>query len=120
QAQQSQLEAILHAIPEMLLVVDDAGTILLANDAAAEFIGGVARQELVGRSLDSVIQHDSAFAPLAKLTNSPELVEGTWVFETHSDRRRQDCVINVSRWHDQTPGVTGYVILKHDVTTLRD
>src|SRR5690606_34051038 len=29
-------------------------------------------------------------------------------------------VINVSRWHDKTPGATGYVILKHDVTTLLD
>lgn len=120
QAQQSQLEAILHAIPDMLLVVDNAGIILVANDAAAEFVGGVTRQDLIGQSLDSIIEVDNALDRLKELDTRPALTESTWTFETHSDRKRQDYVVTVSRWQDQPRGATGHVIIKHDVTTLRD
>lgn len=120
QAQQLQLEAILHAIPDLLLVVNDGGEILVANDAAADFIGGVTRDELIGRPLESIIHVDSALSRLSELSTNPALTTSTWTFETRSDRKRQDCVVNVSRWQDKANNTGGHVIIKHDVTTLRD
>ena len=120
QAQQRQLEATLHAIPDLLIVVDDEGLILVANDAAADFIGGVSRQELVGRPLTSILHVDSALSRLGDILTDPSRTESTWTFEARSDRKRQDCVVTASRWGNQSGGAGGHVIVMHDVTTMRD
>jgi PAS domain S-box-containing protein len=120
QAQQRQLEATLHAIPDLLIVVDDAGQILVANDAAADFIGGVTQQELVGKSLASILHVDSALSRLGELRDNLPQGSATWAFEARSDRKRKDCVVNVSRWENLSGGTAGHVIVMHDVTTMRD
>ena len=120
QAQQRQLEATLHAIPDLLIVVDDEGQILVANDTAAEFVGGVTRQELVGRPLTSILHIDSALSRLGDIFTKPSRADSTWTFEARSDRKRQDCVVTVSRWENLSGGAGGHVIVMHDVTTLRD
>lgn len=119
QTQQRQLEATLHAIPDLLLVVDDEGQILVANDAAAEFVGGVTRQELVGRSLSSILHIDSVLSRLEDIFTNPSRTGSTWSFEARSDRKRQDCVVTVSPWENLS-GAGGHVIVMHDVTTMRD
>jgi PAS domain S-box-containing protein len=120
QAQQRQLEATLHAIPDLLLVVDDLGQILVANDAAAEFIGGVTRQELVGRPLSTILHIDSVLSRLEEIFTNPSRTDATWSFEARSDRKRLDCVVTVSPWENLSGGKGGHVIVMHDVTTMRD
>ncbi|MFO7321104.1 MAG: ATP-binding protein [Chloroflexota bacterium] len=119
QEQQRQLEATLHAIPDLLLVVDDEGEVILANDPMLDFLGQT-RQEIAGKTLANLLEVDSALAPLAELIENPSQGEGTWSFKTRSDRRRQDFVVTVSRWENVSGGTAGHVLVMHDVTTLRD
>src|SRR5690606_13766132 len=109
----------LHAIPDLLLVVDDEGEVILANDPMLDFLGQT-RQEIAGKTLANLLEVDSALAPLAELIENPSQGEGTWSFKTRSDRRRQDFVVTVSRWENVSGGTAGHVLVMHDVTTLRD
>jgi PAS domain S-box-containing protein len=119
QEQQRQLEATFHAIPDALLVVNDEGNVLLANDAAADLLGDAA-DVLAGEPLGKLIQRDTALSPLQRLIDNPGPTNDGRTFESHSDRRRQDFVINVSRWENTFGNTAGHVVVLHNVTTLRD
>jgi PAS domain S-box-containing protein len=120
QEQQRQLEATLHAIPDVLLVVNDDGQILLVNDAALDLTGGMTQEDVVGTSLSGLLHMDSAFAPLQEVLDDPLAHGETRTFETRSERKRKDFVITVSRWVNPFGGTAGYVIVMHDVSQLRD
>jgi PAS domain S-box-containing protein len=119
QEQQRQLEAMLHAIPDVLLVINDEGNILLVNEPATALLG-MDQNEVLGQSLGGLLHIDSAFAPLQELIDNPRGDGDTWTFETRSDRDRQDFTVTVSRWENPSMGTGGHVIVMHDVTTLRD
>lgn len=117
---QRQLEATLHAIPDVLLVVNDAGDILLASDAALELLGLESQEEVVGRSLASLLDADSAFAPLQDVLDHPVRNDETRTYETRSDRKRRDFVVMATRWENDFGGTAGHVVVMHDVTQMRD
>lgn len=117
--QQRQLEAILHAMPEILLVVDEGGKLLLANAAAAQFLGEAA-QDLYGRPLADYAHSDSVFALIHDIIASPLQAGQSWSFDARSDQQQRDYLVNVSVWQNPSNAVAGYVIAMRDVTTLRD
>ncbi len=118
--QQRQLEAMLQAIPDVLLVIGEDGNIVLVNDNAVALFGAEDQGDVVGQPLSTLLQLDTAFAPLKSLIdNSPPRDDG-WTFETRSDRYRQDFVVTVSRWTNPLGSTAGHVIVMHDVTMLRD
>jgi PAS domain S-box-containing protein len=119
QAQQRQLETVLQAIPDVLLVLDEHGHILLINDAAGDFFGDTDPSLVIGRPISDF--SENALVPvLDALKNSTTREDKQWLFEARSERRKKDFQITLSVWRDALNDLAGYVVAMHDVTTLRD
>jgi PAS domain S-box-containing protein len=120
QSQQRQLEAVLLSIPDVLMVLDDRGKILLINPAAGMLLGGIEQQEAIGKLVADFAQTDRGLAPIQEIIDNP-LQSGTyWSFEARSERHKLDFIVTVSMWEDAARGMAGYVVVMHDITTSRD
>jgi signal transduction histidine kinase len=117
QSQQRQIEAVLQAIPVVLLVLDDQGKILLINAAGAELLGG-AQQNIVGQYLEDFAQADRGLTPILDIVKHPEASGRFWSFETRSELHKLDFTVSVSMW--ETLNTAGYAVVMYDVTTSRD
>lgn len=119
--QQRQLAAILQAIPDILLVVDESGRIVLINEPAQRLLAGDGHRQggLVGERLVDYSTKDSAIATVQRIisTVAPERPQP---FETRSDQLGKDFRVTISRWETDTRPRTGYVVVMHDVTQLSD
>ncbi|HVU14651.1 MAG TPA: ATP-binding protein [Phototrophicaceae bacterium] len=121
QQQRQQLETIVHTIPDYLFVVDEQGTILVANDAAAKLVNtGGASSNLIGQPLASSVQMDNMFTSIIQALENPVKHGQTWSFETRSERQRRDFLVTISAWEHPATDMAGYMIILHDVTTMRD
>ena len=119
--QQQQLETILHTIPDYLLVLDDQGKILLANDAAARMLNsGTPSLNLVGQPLASYLQVDSMLNSIISVLENPVQNGQTWSFEARSERQRRDFLVTVSAWEHPAADMGGYMVILRDITTMRD
>lgn len=122
--QEHQLEVVLRAIPDPLFVLDENGRILLANATAVPLIGKQEPQKLLGQRLTDFTEVDSALVPVQQIIKEIEespLNSGTnWSFETRSEARKQDFQVSMSAWEDREQDLMGYIVVMHDVTTLRD
>jgi signal transduction histidine kinase len=117
QSQQRQLEAVLQAIPMVLLVLDDQGKILLTNAAGAELLAG-GQQAITGHYISDFVQADRGLAPILEIVEHPENSRRFWSFETRSERHKLDFTVSISMW--ETDHAAGYVVVMYDVTTSRD
>jgi PAS domain S-box-containing protein len=124
--QQRQLEAILHAMPDLLLVLDEHGRLLLANEAAAEMLeSGATQDSVVGRELTEFPARDSIFNMVCDIIDNPLQSGQSWSFETRSEQQRHDYLVTVSIWENAAgsqlmSAPAGYIVVMKDVTTLRD
>jgi two-component system phosphate regulon sensor histidine kinase PhoR len=125
--QQRQLEAILHAMPDLLLVLDEDGRILLSNEAAAHFLETNATQDsVVGRELKEFLNNDSFLSTIYEIVDNPLQSGQTWSFEARAEQQRRDYLVTISVWENaeelvsSTPAPAGYVVVMRDITTLRD
>jgi len=119
-AQSSQLATILHAIQDALLVFDDAGHIMLTNDAALHLLDERSQQAVIGQSIATYARLDQAFEPIKEIMAAQLPGNTAWSFETRSDRLSKDYQVTMGLWRDELQDTVGYVILMHDVTMLRD
>ena len=117
--QQRQLEAILHAIPDVLLGLDERGTILLLNDKAAALLD-VAGETAVRTPLANYVQSDRIVQKIEEIIAAPPAMGGNWTFEARSERLKTDYLVSVSVWENPAGGTPGYVVIMRDVSTLRD
>jgi PAS domain S-box-containing protein len=117
QSQQRQLEAVLQAIPVVLLVLDDGGRILLINAAGAELLGGT-QHSIIGQNLEDFAQADRGLTPILEIVKNPEGSGRYWSFETRSEAHKLDFTVSVSMW--ETRNSAGYAVVMYDVTTSRD
>ncbi|MFZ4814874.1 MAG: ATP-binding protein, partial [Phototrophicaceae bacterium] len=119
---QRQLEAVLLSVPDMLFVLEKDGTILLINTGAQQILGLANRTKAIGSHLADFAQHSDIFLTVVEtLSNRPPLPDEQYSFEVrNSTGRQQDYVVNISAWEDPTVTNGGYVVLMHDVTTLRN
>ncbi|NDJ60570.1 MAG: GAF domain-containing protein [Chloroflexi bacterium] len=122
--QQQQLQAMLLAMPDLLLVLDESGTIMLLNDPAEQFLnsggeGGRGGGTLLGRPLSDFAAADSTIAEVLAWLRAG-LAGDTLDFEVRSAERRRDFLGTVSLWASPISGKHGYVIVMRDVTQLRD
>jgi signal transduction histidine kinase len=117
QSQQRQIEAVLQAIPVVLLVLDDRGKILLTNAAGAELLGG-AQHSIIGQYLEDFAQADRGLTPVLEIVKNPEASGQFWSFETRSELHKLDLTVSVSMW--ETLNTAGYAVVMYDVTTSRD
>ncbi|PJF40576.1 MAG: GAF domain-containing protein [Chloroflexi bacterium] len=114
-----RFQAVLQSIPDVLFVMDNDGTVLLVNDAALRFLGIDDTEVLINRPLADLVEIEQALAPVYDIVHDPLEVSDRWDFEAHSATRELDFVVTMSTWHDQNRKTAGYVVIMHDVTTLR-
>lgn len=126
QTQQRQLEVILRALPEVLLVVNDQGTILQANDEALRVFGkqvALAHEALVGHSLDEFPTADhpgDLLAPAQRIISQPPPESALRPYDARDNEHGRDYQIVMTTWANPAQQTDGYIIIMHDVTSLRD
>lgn len=119
--QKRQLEAILHAMPDTLLVLDEEGRVLLVNEAGEQILGGSLRlEQLRGRPLSEFIANDSVLSIINEIVVTPIESGQSWSFEARSEQLRHDYLVTVSVWENTYGSTAGYVVVMRDITTLRD
>jgi signal transduction histidine kinase len=122
QQQQRQLEVILHAIPDILLVLDDQSRILMVNEPAKKLLSGdekISRESMVGEYLNQYAEVDPAIATVQRIVSKADPTH-LRPFETRSERTQQDFLVTMSGWEYPDRKTAGFVVVMHDVTTLRD
>lgn len=119
--QQRQLEAVLHAIPDLLMVLDEHGTVLLINEPAVQFLNHHG-EELTGRKLTEFINGDQTLSQVQQIIDSPLESGGNWTFEVRAEKQKRDYLVSVTVWENPTSGTAGagYVVVMRDVSMLRD
>lgn len=123
QSQQRQLEIVLHAMPDVLFVVDEDGRILVVNDAACKLLGRdepYPTDQIVGRLLSDFAEMNSALAPIVRIVSRGVRTSELWPFEARSEETVTDYQVTMSTWEQGNGSRFGHVIVMHDVTTLRD
>jgi len=118
--QRRQLNAILQAMGDALIVVDEYGHIVLINEAARSL--AIGDPPVIGRKLADFAAMDSMFKPLLPYLTPPTPERATSVhrLETRSERLQVDFQVTIAPWEDGLGGPLGTVIVLHDVTPLRD
>lgn len=117
EAKQQQLETVLQAIPEALLVLDADSRVVMVNPAAAELLNAPDVDTPVGEHL-------------ARFESDPQMIVGLLdalmkagtaarSFPLRSEKTERDYEVTVSHWRDAN-NRSGHVVLAHDVTELRD
>lgn len=118
EAQQNQLSTILHAIQDVLLVLNQDGDIILANEAAHQLLDAPKDESAVGKNILTLSHPDNTFQPIVTWLDS-EARDLPFTFETHSQQFKKDFSGRIAEWTDNQQQ-TGFVITLHNVTTLRD
>lgn len=114
-AQQAQLESILHAVPDILLVLDEAGRIVIASDAAETLLDG----HSVNTTLDALKEVDAVFAALEEGVVAADKHEGEWTFEARSEKTKRDFAVHIIARNNVSPE-DGYIIVMNEVTALHN
>ncbi len=119
--QQQQLETVLHTIPDYLLVLDEQGKILLANDTAVRLLSANGSSaSLIGHPLASYAQVDGMINSIIGALENPVQQGQTWSFETHSEREHRDYLATISAWEHPAADMAGHMVILRDITTMRD
>lgn len=118
QAQQNQLSTILHAIQDVLIVINQEGDIILTNESARQLLGLPSGMTAIGQSMLHLVTVDDTLQPVVEWLRQP-IPEIPFVFETHSQHFKRDFSGRIAEWTDNE-NQFGFVITLHDVTTLRD
>ena len=126
QTQQQQLEMILQALPEILLVVDHQGRILRINNGVQHLLGGddpLDQQAIIGHRLEEFTSEEQPghlLAPIQRYIQKPPPTSSPWSFEARDEEHSRDYQVVLSTWSSISSGPGGYLLVMHDVTTLRD
>lgn len=120
EAQKRQLHAVLQAIPDVLLVLDARGCVLMASDAIVQLLDGLTVEGILGLRVEALADIDDVFAAVLPTVTGHMPEYGEWSFEARSDKRKRDYLINVSVWDTPNRAESGYVIVMKDITTMRN
>ncbi|MBX3061455.1 MAG: GAF domain-containing protein [Anaerolineae bacterium] len=122
QAQQRQLEGVLNSISDVLLVVDHEWRIKLMNPAARALIGENT-DDFVGKPLHQVPPEQMFKALIEQAKDelqSSRYKGGVVSFDLRSAALFKDFTVTVQQLNQQEQQVGGYVVVLHDITTLKD
>ncbi len=118
-ARQRQLEAVLHAIDDMVLVVDKSGKVLIMNMAVIRYLD-IRHNRKKDWFLPQLAEMDRVFDRVQDIVHTISSDTSNWRFKARSDQRKRDFEVLMSIWENPLQGISGYVIVLHDVTTLTD
>lgn len=117
---QKQMEAMLHAVPDVLFVTDENGLILRMNGGAVELLGAENEIALIGKRLSELDSYAAVIGPLLDGLDQMQEDSGH-SFEVRSEKFKRDYKVSVSRWSEpNADNQVGYVIVMVNVTTLHD
>lgn len=119
-SQQRQLQMILQAMTDVLIVLNESGKLILVNDPAADLLGLDRVTDARGHFLKEFVDFDNVFEPIVPIIEHELVRHDDWSFETRSEKLQRDYQVRMATWRDKFQGVAGYIIVMHDVTTLRD
>lgn len=123
QHQQRQLDGLLDAFPDSVLILNAQGELTQANQRGLASIGLDApltnplplRQFMAGR-----IYIQKIVELIEETVDNPLLGRPMLTLEVRSEDALQDLDISISLWQDPEHSNYGYVVVLHDVTDLRD
>lgn len=117
---QQQLETVLQSVPDVLLVTNNAGELIVLNDGATALLG-LDEPTAAGQPLADFTHIDIIEDLLGRICDDGELLDDLSLsFEARAHQTERDYVVNVSSWAEPQSSRRGAVIIMHDVTTLRD
>lgn len=119
-ARQRQLEAVLYAIDDMVLVIDKNRKILLMNTAVIRYLDIKTDRIKDSWNLPQLAKLDKAFERVQESVNTISSDTSNWRFKARSEQRKRDFEVLMSVWENPLQGISGYVVVLHDVTTLID
>lgn len=119
-SQQRQLQMILQAMTDVLIVLSESGKLILVNDPAVELLGLDRVADARGHFLREFVDVDNVFEPIVPIIEHDLVRHDDWSFETRSEKLQRDYQVRMATWRDKFEGVGGYIIVMHDVTMLRD
>ncbi len=120
--QQQQLEAVLHAAPDPLLVIND-GVMVLLNHAATQLLGSVTGENgtlFLHQPIAQIAGDDLLFARISEIVRGEPQSGQTWSFEVRSEVLRRDYLVTVTGWEHPVDDNAGYVVIMREITQMRD
>jgi two-component system, OmpR family, phosphate regulon sensor histidine kinase PhoR len=118
--QRRQLQTILQSIRDGLIVLRGNGEIVLVNETALRLLNKDTQQTAIGTNLFDYADEDVVFDPLLEIIQQGNNGTEQWSLETFSQRLRIDFQVTMSLWKEPMMGVLGYVVVLHDITTMKD
>ncbi len=118
--QKLRLQAILQSIGETMLVLDRQGNIEMVNTPALALLGAETTAEVVGKHLADFASQEDALHPIIEIIKADLTEHQDWKFEARSEKRQMDYQVSMSVWRDPGERRTGYVVVMHNITELRD
>lgn len=121
QAQQhrAQLQTILQAIPDILLVLDENERVVIASNAASTLLSGAEASTILEVPLAALAGMDTLFTQIHEGLEMTERQSGDWSFEARSEKTERDFLVHILS-RQRFSQEAGYIIVMNEVTALRN
>ncbi len=113
----NQLQVMMWAVADILLIVDETGTILFASDSTCGLLSTCHDRDHIGQNLLTMSLPDDALFPIQNYIREPQPIGVD--LEIRSNHLGKEFNVAICPWHDEQD-TSGYVIIFHDITMLKD
>ncbi len=124
QSAQEQTRAVLRAFPNTVFVMDDVGRLMIINDAMLTLLGKEYHEQATGHRLTDMPKRDPCLDAICEnlldVVAHPLQPIKNMRFEVTSQALGRDFLVTISTWGTAKKRVSGYVIVLHDITEIRD
>jgi len=103
-------DAVITALTDSLILVNPEGKIVLVNRATSDLLG-YEKEELVGKSIDSLAKGKPVFKELIK----EEIIRDYEISYSTKSGERIPVSLSSTLIRDKTGGLTGVVVITHDI-----
>jgi signal transduction histidine kinase/putative methionine-R-sulfoxide reductase with GAF domain len=121
---QNQMETMLRAFPNLILVMDDVGRFLIVNDDMLVLLGEKSHDSVIGHRITEMPNHDPCLdhicEVLIEVVTIPQKPIENVFFEVSSCSLERDFQVTISTWSSDQRQVGGYVIALSDITQIRE
>lgn len=121
---QNQMRTMLRAFPNLVLVMDHVGRLLIVNDDMLPLLGQPNYDSVIGQRLTDMPHRDPCLDDICEvlielITTPQEMIENVF-FEVSSCILERDFQVTISTWSSDQRAVGGYVIALSDITQIRE
>lgn len=119
QYEQGRLQAMISRLPEVVLVFDQTGQVIVASDASFDLCGVETLHEMRQKTLDQLAETDDLFLVIRDvLPDALDDADQITSIEARSETNERDYLVNIAPWQTIEDGICFIITIK-DVTTLR-